>query len=163
MEVEKWAPAHFFCPTASETEPETMNETERKITDSLEHLDPRIELITAEQNGPESLRIFIDHPEGVDLDLCERVTNALSDLLVRYSLEVSSPGADRPLARPEHFRRFAGRKAKVRTEVEIDGRKGFTGTIASVSEASLELELPEGTVTIPIDSIRRSNLVPEAA
>lgn len=140
-----------------------MNETDTYIAEALARLDREIELIMVEQTGPDALRIFIDHPQGVDIALCERVTGALSDLLVSHSLEVSSPGADRPLTRPEHFRRFTGHRAKVRTNQEIEGRKGFTGRIASADEMSVELDLPEGPVTIPIESIRRSNLVPEAA
>ena len=108
-------------------------------------------------------RIYIDHPGGVDLELCRRTTAALNEFRVDYSLELSSPGLDRPLTRPEHFRRFVGRRAKIRTSVEVEGRRGFTGTITSASDTAVELELPEGPIRIPHDSIHRSNLVPETA
>lgn len=140
-----------------------MADLQTQITERLGGFDPQIELIAVEQLRGDTLRLFIDHPQGVDLELCERVTGELTDFLSRYSLEVSSPGADRPLTKPEHFRRFEGRRAKIRTSVEVAGRTGFTGRIASATENEIELEAPDGTVTIPFDSIRRSNLVPEAA
>ena len=77
--------------------------------------EPDVEVLLAEVLGGRSLRVFIDHPDGVTLELCERVTLALSDLRERYSLEVSSPGSERPLTKPAHFRRFVGRRARVRT------------------------------------------------
>jgi ribosome maturation factor RimP len=138
-------------------------ETHSQVESQLSQLDPAIELVAVEPSGPESLRIYIDHPDGVDLSLCERVTVALSDLRDRYSLEISSPGANRPLTRPEHFRRFVGSRAKIRTSVEVEGRRGFTGTITSATDTSVELALPEGPVRIPHESIHRSNLVPETA
>src|ERR1700739_3620511 len=76
--------------------------------------EPDGEGLLAEVLGGRSLRVFIDHPDGVTLELCERVTLQLSDLRERYSLEVSSPGSERPLTKPAHFRRFVGRKARVR-------------------------------------------------
>jgi ribosome maturation factor RimP len=79
-----------------------------EIESRLAEREPEVELIALEQPGNDALRLYIDHPDGVDLALCERVTNELRDLLTRYSLEVSSPGLDRPLTKPEHFRRFLG-------------------------------------------------------
>ena len=84
-------------------------------------MDPPVELVALEQPGGDTLRLVIDHEEGVDLALCEQVTGELRDLLIEYSLEVSSPGADRPLTKPEHFRRFLGRKVRVRTADAIAG------------------------------------------
>ena len=74
-----------------------------------------MEVLACEDAGRERLRLFIDHPDGVDLALCERVTQHLRDLLADYALEVSSPGPERPLTKPDHFRRFLGRRARVRT------------------------------------------------
>src|SRR5580698_9128101 len=84
---------------------------ERRLADS----EPEIEVLLAEVAGGRCLRVFIDHPDGVTLAMCERVTLALGDLRERYSLEVSSPGSERPLTKPAHFRRFVGRRARVRT------------------------------------------------
>src|SRR4029077_71045 len=77
--------------------------------------EPDVEVLLAEVLGGRCLRVFIDHPDGVTLGLCERVTMLLGDLRERYSLEVSSPGSERPLTKPAHFRRFVGRRARVRT------------------------------------------------
>src|SRR5215208_7800732 len=84
------------------------------IEQRLATAEPEVEVLACEHAGPERLRLFIDHPEGVDLGLCERVTNQLRDLLVDYGLEVSSPGPERPLSKPDHFRRFLGQRARLR-------------------------------------------------
>jgi ribosome maturation factor RimP len=125
----------------------------------LREFDPEVELIALEQPAAELLRLYIDRPGGVDLALCEAVTGELRDLLERYSLEVSSPGVDRPLTKPEHFRRFLGRRVRVRTTDAIEGRRNFTGTIAEADDDSV-LVAAEGTpVRIPITGIKRSNLI----
>ena len=77
--------------------------------------EPEVEVLLAEVARRSRLRVFIDHPDGVTLELCERVTRRLHELRERYSLEVSSPGVERPLTKPAHFRRFVGRRARVRT------------------------------------------------
>lgn len=84
---------------------------ERRLADS----EPEVEVLLAEVLGGRQLRVFIDHPQGVTLELCERVSGRLTELRERYSLEVSSPGSERPLTKPAHFRRFIGRRARVRT------------------------------------------------
>jgi ribosome maturation factor RimP len=137
--------------------PELQSTIERRV----EHLDPRLELIALERPAAETLRIYIDHPGGVDLALCERVTNELRDLLEAWSLEVSSPGADRPLTKPEHFRRFLGRRVKVRTEEAIAGQRNFTGTLTDADDEAVSLDAGHGAVRIPLAGIRRSNLIPE--
>jgi ribosome maturation factor RimP len=114
-----------------------------------------------ERPASETLRLYIDHPQGVDLALCERVTNHLRELLMRYSLEVSSPGLDRPLTKPEHFRRFRGRRVRVRTRESIEGRRNFTGTIADADERAVRVEDSDDVFEIPLSGIHRSNLVPE--
>ena len=138
-----------------------MSDLQGDIEQRLTALDPGIELIALENPSPEALRLYIDHPEGVDLALCERVTNELRDLLLDHSLEVSSPGSERPLTKPEHFRRFRGRRVKVRTREELEGRRNFTGTIADADGAGVSVDLGDRSVTIPHERIRRSNLVPE--
>ncbi|HEY8639682.1 MAG TPA: ribosome maturation factor RimP, partial [Solirubrobacterales bacterium] len=100
-------------------------------------------------------------PQGVDLALCERVTNELRDLLLDHSLEVSSPGSERPLTKPEHFRRFRGRRVRVRTREALEGRQNFTGTIADADASAVSVDLGGRSVKIPLERIRRSNLVPE--
>jgi ribosome maturation factor RimP len=136
-------------------------ELQETIEQRIAAVDPRIELIMLEEPAVEALRLYIDHPDGVDLALCERVTNELRDLLADWSLEVSSPGADRPLTKPEHFRRFLGRRIKVRTNEAISGRRSFTGTLTDADDESVSLESDGDAVRIPMAGIRRSNLVPE--
>ena len=124
-------------------------------------MDPAVELIALERPAAESLRLYIDHPEGVDLALCERVTNELRELLRSWSLEVSSPGADRPLTKLEHFRRYMGRRVRVRTREAIEGQRSFTGTLTAADECRVRLDAGTGEVEIPLARIRRSNLVPD--
>jgi ribosome maturation factor RimP len=137
------------------------SELQRTIEERIAAVDPGIELIMLEQPAVEALRLYIDHPDGVNLALCERVTNELRDLLTEWSLEVSSPGADRPLTKPEHFRRFLGRRVKVRTSEAISGRRSFTGTLTAADDASVSLESDGAAVRIPLAGSRRSNLIPD--
>ena len=138
-----------------------MDQLQRQIEQRLSELDPAIELIALGHPAGETLRLYIDHPDGVDLALCERVTDHLRDLLEMWSLEVSSPGADRPLTKPEHFRRFMGRRVRVRTREAIAGQRSFTGTLTGADEGGVRIEASEGKVEIPLSRIRRSNLIPE--
>jgi ribosome maturation factor RimP len=138
-----------------------LTELQQTIEERIERFDPRTELITLQQPAAETLRLYIDHPEGVDLGLCERVTNELRDLLEAWSLEVSSPGADRPLTKPDHYRRFLGRRVKVRTNEAIAGRRNFTGTLTEADDEGVSLDANGDAVRIPLAGIRRSNLIPE--
>jgi ribosome maturation factor RimP len=123
--------------------------------------EPEVEVLLIEQAGAARLRVFIDHPKGVDLALCERVTRNLGDLLENYSLEVSSPGPQRPLVKPEHFRRFVGRRVKVRTKSEHEGRRSFTGELVGASADAVTVAADDGIVSLPYGDINRSNLVEE--
>jgi ribosome maturation factor RimP len=138
-----------------------MDDLQATIEERLSSREPEIEVIALERPAHDKLRLFIDHPEGVDLGLCEQVTTHLRDLLETYSLEVSSPGLDRPLTKPEHFRRFVGRRVRVRTADVIEGRRNFTGTLTAADERSVCVDPGGGDVEIPLDRVRRSNLVPE--
>lgn len=120
---------------------------------------PDVELLAVEQIAAERLRLTIDHPDGVDLALCERVTHELTDLLTKYGLEVSSPGPERPLVKPDHFRRFLGRRARVRTREPRDGHRNFTGELVGASDEEVTVAAGTGVVSIPYDEIARSNLV----
>jgi len=138
-----------------------MDELQQKIEHTLSTREPEIELIALERPSGDTLRLYIDHPAGVDLGDCERVTSHLRDLLESYSLEVSSPGLDRPLTKPDHFRRFLGHRVKVRTADAIEGRHNFTGTLTAADERRVCVDPGSGAVAIPLDRVRRSNLVPE--
>jgi ribosome maturation factor RimP len=138
-----------------------LTQLQHTIETRIADLEPAVELIALERPAAETLRLYIDHPEGVDLALCERVTGHLRDLLAAWSLEVSSPGIDRPLTKPDHFRRFLGRKVRVRTNEAIDGRRNFTGTLAAADDDSVSVVADGATVTIRLADVRRSNLVPD--
>jgi ribosome maturation factor RimP len=133
--------------------------TQEYIESKLAGTDPDVEVLLVEQIPGGKVRLFIDHADGVDLALCERVTNHLRDLLVDYSLEVSSPGPERPLTKPHHFRRFVGRKARVRTREEHNGRTTFTGELVGASDSEVTVAADDGVVTIPYADINRSNLL----
>jgi ribosome maturation factor RimP len=123
--------------------------------------EPEVELLALERPASERLRLVIDSPEGVDIALCERVTGVLRELLESYSLEVSSPGPERPLTKPEHFRRYLGRRVRVRTREEVEGHKSFTGRLTGADEESVSVDSGDGPVSIPLSSVRRSNLLPD--
>ena len=120
---------------------------------------PDIEVLLVEVSG-ENLCLFIDHPDGVTFDHCELVTNLLGDYREQYAIEVSSPGEDRPLTKPQHFRRFLGQRAKLRLRESRDGHKSLTGELVGASEQEVTIAAGEGVVSIPYDQITHSNLVP---
>jgi len=129
------------------------------VESRLARLEPEVELLACEPVGSEQLRVVIDHPDGVDLALCERVTGHLRDLLVDYGLEVSSPGPQRPLTKPDHFRRFLGRRARVRTRAPREGHKSFTGELVGASDEEVTVAADTGVVSIPYSQINKSNLL----
>ena len=142
-----------------------MTTVQAEIEERLAASEPEIEVLLAEVLGGRSLRVFIDHPDGVDLAMCERVTMLLGDMRERYSLEVSSPGSERPLTKPAHFRRFMGRRARVRSRhpLPVGERpmRSFTGELVGASDEEVTLAAAEGLIAIPYSEIRRSNLIGE--
>jgi ribosome maturation factor RimP len=137
-----------------------MQQIQIDIESALAQSAPDVEVLLAEVVG-ETVRLFIDHPQGVTLELCERVTNLLPEVREQYALEVSSPGRQRPLTKPDHFRRFLGRRARVRTRDAHEGHKSFTGELVGASEREVTIAATDGIVAIPYDDITRSNLVEE--
>jgi ribosome maturation factor RimP len=140
-----------------------LEQIQSTVEDRLRDQEPDVELLALERPATESLRLVIDSPEGVDIALCERVTGVLRDLLESYSLEVSSPGPERPLTKPEHFRRYLGRRVRVRTREEVAGHKSFTGRLTGADEESVSVDSGDGPVAIPLAAVRRSNLLSDVA
>jgi ribosome maturation factor RimP len=141
--------------------PHSTRHIQEDIERRLAHDEPDVEVLLAEVVNGTLIRLFIDHPDGVSLALCERVTGLLPEIREQYALEVSSPGIERPLTKPEHFRRYLGRRARVRTNESHDGRKSFTGELVGASDAEVTVADPGGVVAIAYDDIQRSNLVGE--
>jgi len=146
--------AHLFF-----VQMQTQSNIQEHIESRLSSAEPEVEVLLAEQVGAERVRLFIDHPNGVDLELCERVTGHLRDLLQDYGLEVSSPGPDRPLAKPEHFRRYLGHRVRVRTRTSIDGAKNFSGELVEAADDAVSVAADAGIVRIPFADIHKSNLL----
>jgi ribosome maturation factor RimP len=140
-----------------------LTQMQETIESRLAQREPDVELLALERPASERLRLVIDSSDGVDLALCERVTGVLRDLLESWSLEVSSPGPERPLTKPEHFRRFLGRRVRVRTREEVAGHKSFTGRLTGADEESVSVDSGDGPVSIPLASVRRSNLLPDGS
>jgi ribosome maturation factor RimP len=149
-----------------------MSTLQADIEARLARVEPDVEVLLAEVVGGSCLRVYIDHPDGVTLDLCERVSLLLRDLREHYSLEVSSPGSERPLTKPAHYRRFVGRRARVRTREPhspacspqrgaggAPERRSFTGELIAASEDEVTLAADGGMIAIPYTDIRRSNLL----
>jgi ribosome maturation factor RimP len=143
---------------------EIVSALQTEIEERLAASDPDVEVLLAEITGGRganlTLRLFIDHPDGVSLELCERVTTRLGDYRESYGLEVSSPGQDRPLTKPQHFSRYLGRRARVRLREAKEGHKTVTGELVGASEKEVTIAAPDGIVTIAYEEIARSNLVP---
>ncbi|HZU60322.1 MAG TPA: ribosome maturation factor RimP [Solirubrobacteraceae bacterium] len=130
-----------------------------EIESSLAVTEPDVEVLLVEVSGS-TLRLFIDHPDGVTLSLCERVSGQLSAYRDRYALEVSSPGQARPLTKPQHYSRFLGRRAKLRLREPRCEHRSLTGELVGASESEVTIAAHDGVVTIPYEQIARSNLIP---
>ena len=137
-----------------------MSELTPEIEARLGAAVPEVEVLLVEVVHRDTLRLFIDHPSGVTLALCEQVSALLTDYRDRYALEVSSPGQDRPLTKPQHYSRYLGRRARVRLRNARQGHRSVTGELVGASEQEVTIAAAEGIVTIPYEQIARSNLVP---
>ena len=138
---------------------ECPGDIERRVVNALARSVPEVNLLELSvlpaQGG--TLRLVVNHPEGVDHGVCAAVTRALDDagLLDQYGAEVWSPGPEPPLRTPEHFRRAVGRRVKVRAEA-ADGRRSFTGTLVEADDRALRLSLGDAEVEIPLSEVRRA-------
>jgi ribosome maturation factor RimP len=122
---------------------------------------PDVQVLAVELAGPERFCVYIDHPAGVDHALCERVTNVLRSYLDQYTIDVSSPGIERPMRTREHFAAASGLRVGVRTAHELDGKRRFRGEVAEAGADALVLAVGETRVAIPYEEIVRANLIDE--
>ncbi len=136
---------------------------ERELTERIEERVPGTEVLAVELLGPDRFCVYIDHPQGVDHALCERVTRELDEYRRQYAIDVSSPGSQRPLRKPVHFERFVGRRVAVRTAAEIAGRKRFKGELIAVDDRVVQLATEPQPVDIPYEQIVRGNLIDEGS
>ena len=129
----------------------------REIAPKVENALPGTEVLAVELTSPDRFTVFVDHTQGVDHALCERVTNILRDYLREYSVDVSSPGVERPLRNQSHFRNVVGRRVALRTQ----GRNRLRGEVVAAGERSVTVKTNDESVDIPYDSIVRGNLIEE--
>jgi len=129
----------------------------REIAPKVEGALPGTEVLAVELTSPDRFTVYVDHVGGVDHALCERVTNVLRDYLRDYSVDVSSPGIERPLRKQAHFRSAVGRRVALRTE----GRSRVRGEVVAAGERSVIVKTEGESVDIPYDSIVRGNLIEE--
>jgi ribosome maturation factor RimP len=127
----------------------------REITPKVEGALPGTEVLAVELTSPDRFTVYVDHVGGVDHALCERVTNVLRDYLRDYSVDVSSPGIERPLRKQAHFRNALGQRVALRTE----GRNRVRGEVVAAGERSVTVQTEGESVDIPYDSIVRGNLI----
>ena len=130
---------------------------EQEIGGKVERALPGVEVLAVELTGPERFTVYVDREgRAVDLALCEQVTRVLSDYLSDYGIDVSSPGPERPLRRPEHFRRALGRRVKLKTE-----RRKLRGEVTHAGDEAVTVAADGGEVDIPYGEIVRGNLIEE--
>ena len=141
-------------PTTYERERELQSEIVPRVERDL----PGVDVLAVELVSPGHFCVYVDHPDGVDHALCGRVTDLLRDYLREYAVDVSSPGTERPLRRPEHFARYVGRHVKVRT-----AGKRFRGELLAADAERVTLGIEDAQTEIPYDAIVRANLIDEGA
>ena len=136
---------------------------EREVEARLAEVMPDVDLLevtVAGRRGNGTLRAVVDHPDGVDHDLCVRVTEALAGagLLERFGIEVWSPGPEPPLRLPRHYERAVGRRVKLQLDPEDApiGRRSCTGTLLAADERNLTIARADGIVEIPLSAVRRA-------
>jgi ribosome maturation factor RimP len=130
---------------------------EREITEKVAEALPGVEVLAVELTGPERFTVFVDRPEGVDHALCEQVTRVLWDYLRTYAVNVSSPGLDRPLRKPEHFQQVVGKQVKLKTAA----RSKLRGEVRRADEEAVTVAADSGEVDVPYEQIVRGNLIYE--
>jgi len=149
--------AHFLFVTP-------IADREEWLRNTLEGLG--YELVDLESSRGGLIRVFIDTPQGINVDDCARVSHHLTRAFVVEGvdyerLEVSSPGLDRPLKRLADFERFSGREASVKLKLPRDGRRRFEGRIAGVEAGKVLLEVEGERLAIGFEDIDRARLVPD--
>ncbi len=133
-----------------------------EIAPAVEQRVPDVEVLAVELLSPSRFCVYVDHPDGVDHALCERVTRALDAYRADYTIDVSSPGPERPVRKQAHFAAAIGRHVSLRTSVQIDGGNRIRGEVTKAGDDAVTVETAEAkTLQVPYDSIVRGNLIDE--
>jgi ribosome maturation factor RimP len=170
VELSKWAKAHFFVGFGDfakmrEDVASKIEEVARRVAAS-EGLEV-VEVEVKGGGGCRLVRISIDKPEGVTHGDCELVSHQVGTILDveeavpggRYTLEVSSPGLERKLLKPQDYQRFQGKKARIALRDPLDGRRNWEGTLAGLEDGAVALETQPGTtIRFPFEHIQKANL-----
>jgi ribosome maturation factor RimP len=136
---------------------------QKEIAPAVERGVPGVEVLAVELLSPSRFCVYLDHPAGVDHDLCARVTYLLDAYRSDYTIDVSSPGPERPLRKPRHFEAATGRRISVRTDRNIAGRNRFKGEVLEAADGAVTLAIPaaDEPLRIPYEAIVRANLIDE--
>jgi ribosome maturation factor RimP len=137
------------------------HELQEEIAPAVERALPGVEVLAVELLSPSRFCVYVDHPAGVDHALCEQVTRLLRPYRDEFTIDVSSPGPDRPLRTSAHFASAVGRRVSVRTRSEIGGRSKFRGEVLSADEDGVTLVVGADSFHIPYGAILRANLIDE--
>jgi ribosome maturation factor RimP len=130
-----------------------------EIAPAVESRMPGVEVLAVELPSTNRIRVYIDHEDGVDHALCERVTYVLDAYRSEYAIEVSSPGPDRPLRKREHFADAIGERVSIRAETR---KNRYRGLLTDAGEDTITLDTGDaGEVHIPYEAIVRANLIDE--
>jgi ribosome maturation factor RimP len=132
-----------------------------EIAPAVERGLPGVEVLAVELLSPSRFCVYVDHPAGVDHDLCARVTYLLDAYRDDFTIDVSSPGPERPLRKPAHFAAAVGRRVSVRTDRDVEGKSRFKGELVGAEDGAIVLETSGKELRIPYESIVRANLIDE--
>ena len=132
-----------------------------EIAPAVERGLPGVEVLAVELLSPSRFCVYVDHPNGVDHDLCARVTRLLDAYRDDFTIDVSSPGPERPLRKPEHFAAAVGSRVSVRTDRDVDGKSRFKGELLGAQDGAITLAASGKELRIPYESVVRANLIDE--
>jgi ribosome maturation factor RimP len=136
-----------------EREKDLTREIARKVETAL----PETEVLAVELTKPDGFTVYIDDVRGVDHKLCQRVTDLLSDYRREWDIAVSSPGTERPLRTPQHFRSVVGRRVSLRT----DAKRRLRGEVVDAGERAVTVRTQTESIDVPYEEIVRGNLIDE--
>jgi ribosome maturation factor RimP len=138
---------------------------ERELTEAIvptvESALPGVEVLAVELLSPGRFCVYVDREGGVDFDLCAEVTRLLEPYRSEWTIDVSSPGSERPLRRAQHFAAQCGHTVQLRTSREIEGRTRFRGAVVAADTAGVVVDVDGRSLTIPVEAIVRGNLIDE--